>query len=69
MEQDRTGIFKPPKTEARGVVNLIQGLKPGKVPGPDSMRKEDLMIDFEQAAACLTIIYNKSLEQATLPVL
>lgn len=62
-----TNTYQPPKTDTRGVVKLIQGLKSGKAPGPDGMQKEDLMIDVELAAACLNIIFNKSLEQTTLP--
>ena len=33
----------------------MQDLKPSKTPGPDGIRKEDLIIDITQAASCLTI--------------
>ena len=60
--------LKLPKVDIQGVAKLIQDLKPGKAPGPDGIRKEDLMIDITQAAWCLTMIFNKSLEQGKLPL-
>lgn len=56
----------PPKIDTRGIAKLIQELKPGKAPSPDSIRKEDLMADIDQAAYFLTTIFNKSLEMGTL---
>ena len=59
--------LKPPKKDIQGVAKLIQDPKPGKGPGPNGIRREDLMIDITQAASCLTMIFDKSLEQGKLP--
>ena len=37
-------------------------LKEGKAPGPDGLKKEDLTLDTEQTAGCLSLIFNKSLK-------
>ena len=56
-----------PEIQTTGVTKLIRDLKRGKAPGPDGLRKEDLMVDVELTAACLSCIYKKSLEQGKLP--
>lgn len=66
IRQDLTRIYKPLKTDVLGVVKLIRDRKPSKRLGPAGVRKEALRIDVEQAAACLTIICNKSLEQESV---
>jgi len=49
------------------VKKLLAGLKNGKAPGPDQLRKADLTIDTNLTAECLTQIYNKSLQHGELP--
>ena len=55
--------LKPSKVDIQCVAKLMQDLKPGKAPGPDGIRKEDLMIDNMQAASFLIMIFDQSLEQ------
>ena len=57
----------PPKVEPAGIMKMIKGLKAGKAPGPDGLKKTDLMIDVEQTSVCLSYIYDASLTQGKLP--
>ena len=50
-----------------GLVSLIKGLANGKSPGPDGIRKPDLLVDVEITAACLQKIYTASLRTGKLP--
>ena len=47
---------------------MIQGLRSGKAPGPDGLKKSDLMVDLHLTSDCLSIIYNKSLIKGKLPL-
>jgi len=53
--------------DAHGVIRLLHNLKPGKAPGPDGLKKEDLTLDIEQTAGCLSHIFNKSPKHDKLP--
>ena len=53
--------------EVYGVIKLLNSLKSGKAPGPDGLKKEDLTLDTEQTAGCLSLIFNKSLTFGKLP--
>ena len=48
-------------------MSLIKGLANGKSPGPDGIRKPDLLADVEITAACLQKIYTASLRTSKLP--
>ena len=50
-----------------GVLKLIHDMKNGKSPGPDSIRKEDLLIDPLLISRCLSHIFNVSLTTSKLP--
>ena len=50
-----------------GVKKLIASLANGKSPGPDGIRKPDLLIDIEAVASCLAIIFRASLKTGKLP--
>ena len=50
-----------------GVYKLLKSLKNGKSPGPDEIRKEDLTIDPNMTAKCLTTIFQASLSTSRLP--
>jgi hypothetical protein len=50
-----------------GVLKLINTLKPGKAPGPDGIRKEHLTVSSEITTSILTIIFQYSLDHATVP--
>lgn len=50
-----------------GVEKLIISLGNGKSPGPDGLRKPDLMIDIPTTAACLSHIYRASIKSGKLP--
>lgn len=60
-------IDNPPDIDSNGIAKLIQNLKPGKAPGPDGLRKADLMVDLPLISACLAIIYKTSMNQQKLP--
>jgi len=51
----------------KGLVCLIEKLKPGKAPGPDGIAKRDLILDINVAASCLAKIFNASLKSGELP--
>ena len=51
----------------KGVIELIKGLKNRKAPGPDEIRKEDLMIDTTLMAEILTTIFQCSIDMGVLP--
>ena len=55
-------------TDPDGVAKLLRGLQNGKAPGPDNIGKNDLTIDIKLNAECLSLIYNKSIEQGKLPL-
>ena len=61
------GEYLGPDIIPEGIEKLIRDLKPGKAPGPDLIRKEDLQIDIQLTSQCLTHIYNKSLQAGKLP--
>ena len=50
-----------------GVIKLLRTLKNGKSPGPDDIRKEDLVIALAIVAKCLSYIFNVSLASSRLP--
>ena len=52
---------------SEGVEKMLRGLKTGKAPGPDQLRKEDLVIDIELSAKILTVIFQYSLDIGQLP--
>ena len=54
------------KITPKGVENLLHELKNGKAPGPDGIRKEDLLIDPIIIARCLNHIFNTSLTTSKL---
>ena len=58
------GSSKQIEVSVDGVLQLLKSLKNGKSPGPDEIRKEDLIIDPVMTAKCLTAIF-----QASLPTL
>ena len=45
---------------SEGAEKTLRGLKTGKAPGHDQLRKEDLVIDIELSAKILTIIFQYS---------
>jgi len=50
-----------------GVAKLIQNLPNGKSPEPDGIRKPGMLIDLEDTARCLALIYKSSLDTGRLP--
>ena len=52
---------------SNGLTVLINGLKNGKSPGPDNIRKPDLLVDIEMSAACLKHIFQASLRTGRVP--
>jgi len=50
-----------------GIIKLLNGLKNGKSPGPDGIRKEDLVINPIMTAKCLSSIFKASLHTSKLP--
>ena len=50
-----------------GVAKLIISLGNGKSPGPDGIRKPDLMINIHTTADCLSHIYRASIKYGRLP--
>lgn len=50
-----------------GVRKMIRDLKKGKAPGPDGIRKEDLVLDIELTSAILSHIFQYSLDTGVLP--
>ena len=57
-----------PHTDPDGVAKLLCGLQNRKAPGPDNLGKTDLTIVIKMTAECLSLIYNKSIEQGELPL-
>lgn len=50
-----------------GIRKLLTGMKKGKAPGPDGLRKEDLCLDVDIMAECLTKVFNASLQKGQVP--
>ena len=50
-----------------GITKLLQGLKPGKAPGPDRIRPIFLQKLHSEVAPILHVIFSKSLQEGTLP--
>lgn len=50
-----------------GVLKLLKGLKRGKAPGPDNLRKEDLCLDPVVTSKILASIFQYSLDIGKLP--
>jgi hypothetical protein len=50
-----------------GVAKLITSLKNGKSPGPDGIRKPDLLVHLPTEANCLSQIFRASLQSGKLP--
>jgi len=57
-----------PEIHKEGIIKLVKDLKPGKAPGPDAIRRDDLLIDVNLTSQCLTHIFNKSLQTSKLPI-
>ena len=57
----------PIRVSTEGVRKMIEGLKMGKAPGPDGLKKEDLMIDVGLVSSMLTLIFQYSLDTGSLP--
>ena len=55
------------EVSVKGVTKLITSLGNGKSPGPDGIRKPDLMINVPTTAACLSQIFRASLKCGKLP--
>jgi len=55
-----------PDVSPSGVAQQIKNLKSGKAPGPDGFGKADLSIDIELTAACLSRIFQVSLQTGQL---
>ena len=60
------GSSKQIEVSVDGVFQLLKSLKNGKSPGPDELRKEDLIIDPVMTAKCLTAIFQASLSASRL---
>ena len=52
---------------SEGVRKLLIGLKTGKAPGPDQLRKEDLSLDVVVTSQILALIFQHSLNTGQLP--
>jgi len=50
-----------------GIIKLIQNLPNGKSPGPDSIRKPDLLVDVQMSAICLKHVFQASINAGKLP--
>jgi hypothetical protein len=53
--------------QPEGVKKLIHNLKNNKSPGPDQIRKCELLIDPDVVAQCLTYIFQASIDSGVLP--
>ena len=56
------------RTDPDVVAKLLRGRQNGKAPGPDNLGKNDLTRVIKMTAECLSLIYNKSIEQGELPL-
>ena len=63
-----TTIDAAPEISTEGIKNLILKLKNNKSPGPDEIRKCDLLIDPNLIATCLTHIFRASITKGKLPL-
>ena len=52
---------------SQGIEKLIQNPKNGKSPGPDGLKKEDLLVDCSAKSSCLKLIFQASLTSGKLP--
>ena len=50
-----------------GLIKLIQNLPNGKSPGPDAIRKPDLLVDIKMSATCIKHIFQASIDTGKLP--
>ena len=50
-----------------GLIKLINSLPNGKCPGPDGIRKPDLLVDVRMSALCLKHIFQASTDSGMLP--
>ena len=50
-----------------GVEKLLRQLKTGRAPGPDQLRKEDLILDICLTSEILSVIFQYSLDIGELP--
>jgi hypothetical protein len=55
------------KISQDGVKTLIINLKDNKSPGPDQIRKCELLIDCDITASCLTHVYQASIDNGKVP--
>ena len=55
------------KISVNGIIELLQGLKPDKAPGPDQIRPLLLQKLCLEIAPILQVIFSKSLEEGSLP--